>query len=421
MKAHNFWQRHKDALLGLGVLFFFAALYYFFWAFYLTGLEGSKILLSNPARFFWWANDARSYQSAANWLFGVSADGAILSRPWLYPFYLGSSKALFGARGEAVMWFGQMLMWFGSIVFLYLTLHKIMQRVPLAMLGTTLFFVHPSPLILTFHGLTETLNIFFLTIFLWLLTHDEKRNEALLIFLLVLLTVTKPTYQLQLVLFLLYWLARNFKSVTLKKIGLGALLLIPIWIQFGLTYTYDHSLTISQIGSETFKNYFVASVYMDNEGTEWRPTMDLIKDWETSDQLAYLKEYPQESILVYFDNLIVDNLLTHSFFALGEGNLALNFTRNLNYAAVFLHILFLPLFGYFFLSSRFSWQQKEPLLIIYAIFLIQTLVTGISAGQEDRLIITGLPLWITAYIWLLSTLFRQVYPQKMQSYPQVRD
>jgi len=411
----------KDALVGLGVLLFFAALYYFFWALYLTGVEGSKILLSNSARFFWWANDARSYQSAANWLFGVSDEGTILSRPWLYPFYLGLSKALFGVRGERIMWLGQVLMWFGSITFLYQSLLRITKKVPLAMLGAILFFAHPSPLILTFHGLTETLNIFFLTFFLWILTRNEERKDTFLIFLLVLLTVTKPTYQLQLMLFLLYWLLRNIKSITLKKIGIGFLLLIPIWIQFGLTYVYNQSLTLSEIGSFTFKNYFVASVYMKNEGTEWRPTMDLIEDWETDDQLAYLKEYPQESIQVYFYNLIVDNLLTHSFFALGEDNLALNFTRNLNYAAVFLHILFLPLFGYFFLSPRFTWQQKEPLLIVYAIFIIQTLATGISAGQEDRLIITGLPLWITSYIWLLSTFFGQVYPQNPQSYPQVRD
>jgi len=393
--------KKKDTLLGLGVLLFFAALYYFFWAFYLTGVEDSKILLDNPGRYFWWANDARSYQSAANWLFGMSDEGAILTRPWFYPFYLGLNKALFGVRGEWVMWLGQMVMWLGSIGFLYLALHNITKKVLLAMLGAILFFAHPSPLILTFHGLTEIMNIFFLTFFLWILTRGKKRNNAWLIFLLALLTVIKPTYQLQLVLFLIYWVAINFKKITLKKIGLGALLLIPIWIQFGLTYAYNHSITISQIGGYTFKNYFVASVYMDNEGTAWRPTMELINDWETSDQLAYIKQYPQESIFVYFDNLVVDNLLTHSFFALGEGNLALNFTRNLNYAAVFLHIIFLPLFGYFFLSSRFSWQQKEPLIIIYAIFLIQTLVTGISAGQEDRLIITGLPLWITSYIWLL--------------------
>lgn len=212
---------------------------------------------------------------------------------------------------------------------------------------------------------------------------------------------------MQLVLFLIYWAAKNFKRVNWKTLGIGALLLIPIWIQFGLTYAYNRSITVSQIGGYTFKNYFVASVYMDNEGTKWRPTMDLIEDWDRSEQLAYLREYPLETIQVYFDNLVVDNLLTHSFFALGEGNLAKNFTRNLNYGSVFLHIIFLPLFGYFFLSSRFDWEQKEPLLIIYGIFVIQTLATGISAGQEDRLIITGLPLWITSYIWLVVNMTKK--------------
>ena len=401
MKTREFWRNNKDALVGLGVLFFFAALYYTFWAIYLSGVADSKILPSNPARFFWWANDARSYQDAANWLFGVSDTGGVLTRPWFYPFYLGISKAIFGVRGENIMWQGQLLMWFASIGLLFGTLLKITKKVPLAMLGATLFFAHPSPLILTFHGLTEVMNIFFLSFFLWILVSDGEKQDAILIFLLALLTVTKPTYQLQLVLFLIYWAAKNFKRINRKTLGIGALLLIPIWIQFGLTYTYNRTITVSEIGGYTFKNYFVASVYMDNEGTAWRPTMDLIEDWHTDEQLAYLGEYPLETIQVYFDNLVVDNLLTHSFFALGEENLAKNFTRNLNYGAVFLHIIFLPLFGYFFLSPRLDWAQKEPLLIIYGIFVIQTLVTGISAGQEDRLIITGLPLWITSYIWLL--------------------
>jgi hypothetical protein len=396
----------KDILVGLGTLLFFAAFYYAYWAIYLTGLEGSKVLVDNPARYFWWANDARSYLSAANWLFGFADEGAILIRPWIYPFYLGLNKALFGVRGEDMMWFGQMLMWFGSISFLYLTLHNITNKMPLAILGAMFFLIHPSPLILTFHGLTETLNILLLTIFLWLLTHDEKRNDMLLILLLVLLTATKPTYQLQLILFVLYWLVRNFKVLTIKRVVLGALLLVPIWIQFGLTYSYNRSLTFSEIGSYTFKNYFIASVYMKNEGTEWRPTMALIENWDTSDQLDYLNAHHRDSVLVYFENLIEDNLLTHSFFALGENNLAKNFTRDLNYAAVFLHILFLPLFGYFLLTQRFSWQQKEPLIVIYVMFLIQTLVTGISAGQEDRLIITGLPLWIVAYMGILLSFLR---------------
>jgi hypothetical protein len=420
MKLRNFLNdtNKKDTLLGLSVLFFFAALYFLFWAIYLTGIADSKILLSNPGRFFWWANDARSYQDAANWLFRISDNEMILTRPWFYPFYLGLNKALFDVQSEWVMWGGQVLMWFASIGLLYGVLLKITKKVPLAMLGATLFFTHPSPLILTFHGLTEVMNIFFLTLFLWTLTRSDERKDALLIFLLALLTVTKPTYQLQLVLFLIYWAVKNFKRIKWKTLGIGALLLIPIWIQFGLTYAYNRTLTISQIGGYTFKNYFIASLYMDNEGTNWRPTMDLIEDWDTGEQLDYLKTYPLETVQVYFDNLVVDNLLTTSFFARGEGNLAQGFTRSLNYAAVFLHIIFLPLFGYFFLSSRFTWQQKEPLLIIYGIFVIQTLVTGISAGQEDRLIITGLPLWISAYIWLLSTFFGQVYPQKAMSFPQ---
>jgi hypothetical protein len=158
--------------------------------------------------------------------------------------------------------------------------------------------------------------------------------------------------------------------------------------------------TLSTIGGFTFKNYLVADVYMRTEGTEWRPTMELIKDWDTQQQFSYLWENQRITLLTVRSHLIDSNLLTGSFFALGEGNRMKAFSINMNAFAAYLHLLMLPLVLYYLLSPRYR-AHKETIALLYICFVLQFLTSGISTGQEDRLMITSLPLWIVAYIALL--------------------
>src|SRR5574342_568033 len=85
----NLTDRQRDILLGLLVVLGFAILYYFQWAYYLTGLADSKVNIDQPARFFWWANDSGTYRETGEWLFGRDHNGEIANRPWFYPFILG--------------------------------------------------------------------------------------------------------------------------------------------------------------------------------------------------------------------------------------------------------------------------------------------------------------------------------------------
>src|SRR5687767_12974139 len=94
--------QQKELYLGLLIVLAVAVLYYFQWAYYLTGLEDSKVNLDEPARFFWWANDSRSYLAAGEWLFGRSDILSIEHRPWLYPLLLGLTRTLFGEATESV-------------------------------------------------------------------------------------------------------------------------------------------------------------------------------------------------------------------------------------------------------------------------------------------------------------------------------
>ncbi len=406
--TQNLTDQQKDLSLGLFILLIVAVFYYFQWAYYLTGLEGSKVNIDQPARYFWWANDSRSYRDVGEWLFGRSDITSIDHRPWLYPLLLGLSRTLFGGGAEGVLWILQFLMWLASGALIYLSLQNTTRSTLLALLGAGFFFSHPSPLILTFHGMTETLNIFLISAFCWVLTTPSKNRMYYAVWLMALATVTKPVYLLFLVLLVIYVIVQYRRSSPtdkptprLRQIGFVALLLLPIWIQLLLTTIAVGRPTISTIGGYTFKNYLVADVYARTEGTEWRPTMELIKDWNLQQQLSYLWEHQRTTLLTVRSHLIDTNLWVGSFFTLGDGNRMKDFAYSMNAVSAYIHLLMLPLVIYYLLSKRYK-DHKEIIALLYVCFLVQFLINGISTGQDDRLLITALPLWIIAYILVLS-------------------
>ncbi len=396
-RIQNLTDQQKDMLLGLLIVLAVAVIYYFQWAYYLTGLEGSKVNIDRPERYFWWANDSRSYREAGEWLFGRVDSDAIADRPWLYPFLLGLVRTLFAGNAESVVWAGQFLMWLASGLFIYLALQNGTRSTVLSMLGAGIFFSHPSPLILTFHGMTESLNIFLIAMFCWVLTTSNEQRVYFALFLLALATVVKPIYLFALILFVIYLLIRSQKTTRLKQIDLIALLLIPIWIQLLLSSIAIGRPTISNIGAYTFKNYFVADVHMRVEKLEWRESMQEIESWNLRRQLDYLQQHRRESALAFRRHIIDSNLWTGSFFTLGEGNRMTEFARTANSLSAYVHLLMLPLIIYYLASAKY-WDNKETITLLYFCFVIQILTTGISTGQEDRLIVTALPLWIVAYL-----------------------
>lgn len=390
----------RDLLLGLLLVLIIAGFYYAQWAYSLSFVVDSKVNVFNPGKYFWWANDSHEYRDTADWLYGRPVDGYIERRPWLYPLLAGFARVAFDKNAETVLWVVQILMWLGSMTLLYLALHKATGKTVVSILGSALFFSHPSVLVLTFHGMTETLNILLLSFLIWLLTSDPKNKLLYTILVFSLLTVTKPTYQVQLLLLCLYFIFRNWKMLKWKLAGLLALVLIPIWIQMALTLAHSGQPTVSNIGGDTFKKFFVAVVYSDTEGLGWHESLATIEDWDLGDQLGYLAGHPRETILTYRDNLIDRNLWIGSYFIRGEENRMIDFARSFNAISLYAHLIMLPLVGYYLFSPRHT-RHKELLALIYLTFLLQTQVTGISTGQEDRLIISGVPLWIFTYLLVL--------------------
>ena len=77
------------------------------------------------------------------------------------------------------------------------------------------------------------------------------------------------------------------------------------------------------------------------------------------------------------------------------------FAITMNVVAAYIHLLMLPLVLYYLLSTKYT-LNKETIALLYICFVLQFLTSGISTGQDDRLLITALPLWIIAYISVLQ-------------------
>jgi hypothetical protein len=168
-------------------------------------------------------------------------------------------------------------------------------------------------------------------------------------------------------------------------------------------------LSISNIGPNTFKNFFVAIVYQREENKEWRESMKEIELWDVKQELSYLWAHQRETLLTYRRNLIDNNQWIGSFFIRGENNRMIGFVETVNAISIYLHLFMLPLLFYFLFSGKYT-ENKELVALIYAVFLIQTLVSGISTGQDDRLTVTGVPLWIVSYLLVLFTVLSAPKP-----------
>ena len=141
----------------------------------------------------------------------------------------------------------------------------------------------------------------------------------------------------------------------------------------------------------------MADVHLRVEGLQWRESMKVIEDWDLQEQLSYLWENQRETALAYRRHIIDTNLWTGSFFTLGQGNRLAEFARTANAIAAYLHLIMLPIVVYYLVSTKYR-DNKETIALLYLCFVFQILTAAISTGQEDRLIVTALPLWIVTYI-----------------------
>jgi hypothetical protein len=147
----------------------------------------------------------------------------------------------------------------------------------------------------------------------------------------------------------------------------------------------------------------VAVIYSKVEGIDWREAERQVATWNLPQELDYLVAHKRQAILEYRNNVIDHNLWTDSLFVRGQDNRMADTAKAMNAIEAFLHLIMFPIMIYYLLFKSRG-QGREVILLLYGTFAIQVLVSGISTGQADRLLITTLPLWIVSYAWVVSNL-----------------
>jgi hypothetical protein len=400
-------KENRHLLAALSLTLVAATVYYFAWAIPQTYADSTHIGFEAERmdNNMWWASDARDYRDTGDNFFGNTEEETVLyRRPWFYPFIVGALRQFTPFDPDYSLWAVQFLMWLATAGFTLGAVFRATKKMGWAILATGIFWTHPSIIALTFHGMTEALNTLLLAIFAFVVLKARDANEKWaenkdywLLFLMSLLLVTKPTYQVQLALLLLYVLSKSFKKWRVLRFwGKIALALIPLWIQLFLSWQILGYPIISDVAGPTLKYWTTTRVYALAEDT----TADLpeiatvVENWTREEEIAYLLNNKKATFTVYFRNLVDEGFLADSYVIISKDNTMNIAIMSLNQWHFYLHLLMLPLMGYLLLLNKEKW---EAIWIIYLTFLIQTLASGVSSDQGDRLIITAMPLWIVAY------------------------
>jgi hypothetical protein len=360
--------------------------------------------------------DSSTYLSVANWIQGSSAANYTMIRPFLYPLVLVICYNGFGPFG---LWLFQFLCWIFSINFLFLAIRRITGNSALSFIGAGLFALNCSFFMLTFHALPEVLTTFLLSFLVFIISCNFHNFRTLAFFqrtllILVLLAIVKPVFYfvlvfLLLVIFPIYYLKENLRRP--KKFLISLLILIPLFIQIGIMKYRFNTFGVSEIGGNTFRDYFFAQGLQNINNITYEDAVHQAQTHSGNEQISYILAHKKSYLKSYlgnlYDNIDAEPVLLESPVLYKP---LYRFTTNLNTIYLVLHLLFLIPLIFVIVNSARKRKYRDVVLFLWMAALLYyiLLTSGISFWQGDRLVLPSLPLWITLYILITNYLsFRQ--------------
>ena len=175
-----------------------------------------------------------------------------------------------------------------------------------------MYSVNLTLLILTFHALTETVVVFLTSLFVFLTCRGylvgSSRKQFTLLFVLSLLTVTKPVFLLMLGVYVAYLFLKGLELVGLRhhgslsrlpSLGLFILALSPLLAQFCLSFLLLGKPSLLETGEENLNYRLLPRAYAITQNRqedfqtnrEYRQSLIAELDpesWSTWKKLAFL-------------------------------------------------------------------------------------------------------------------------------------
>jgi len=368
----------------------------------------------NPNETMFLTPDSNNYRLVAEWLFGGNDTQLTLLRPVLYPFLLGTGRALGGNMG---IWVMHILFWFGTINFTYLAIRKLTGKHLIAFAAAAFIMANLSLIALTFHGLTEVTATFMMSVFTWYMVRNYKFYLApkmliAAVLLLSLLTLVKPVfYPLYLLALLLVFPLYYLSTFLKQKRNLLWLFLAasPVLLQMTLLKFKHGEFTVSKIGDAAITNYYLPKAYAQMNDVSIEAARESTEHFKTTDHLAYIFQNPAVFYDVVKSNLkrsIKGEPVFLKYPTRWKNPVMVQRMRELNGIYFALHHIFPWLMV--LMSIHFWRTDKQKLALILALtvpFVWILLSSGLSFYQGDRLPLPALPVWTTLYAWTLFEVY----------------
>jgi hypothetical protein len=357
--------------------------------------------------------DSYTYCNASNEFYNFSETGFSNFRPFLYPLIINLILKPFGATG---LWLMQLAFWMVSINLIFLAIKNTTKSRTLSYIGSGIIALNFSYIGLTMQCLTEVSTVFLLSLLVYYTSINIAHLKSLrffhgALFILILLTVLKPVFFLP-TLFMLFIILPLFylkKYISApKKIVVLALITLPLLYQLTLMKVKYDTFSVSQISTETLRNYLLAQGVQQNENISLAEARQKIKNFSDADVSSYLTNNKLLYTKIYFQNLKA-NMNAFSSFLIGPRGFI--YTSLGSYMIVVntfyfsLHLIFiLPLIFILFYAFKERKNNFNFILLLSCALLVYYifLTSPVSFNEGDRLIITSMPVWVFLYAMVVN-------------------
>lgn len=369
--------------------------------------------------------DSTTYVHTSNEFYKLSETGFSNFRPFLYPLIILIVLKTIGVTG---LWLMQVCFWFISINLIFRSVKTVTQNSILSYAAGLIMALNFSYIGLTMQCLTEVTALLLVSLLIYFISVNRNQFTSLnffhgSLFVLILLAVLKPVFSLPVLLMLIGVLPLFFLKKYIaapRKTAVLILIMIPLFFQvFIMKVKYD-TFSISQISSETFRNYILAQGVKEADNITLEEARRKAVGFTSSEVYSYLLDNKGLYTKLYLQNL-KDNLTAFPGFLIGpRGFIYTKLGRYMtitNTVYFYLHLIFiLPLLYILYLMFRRKQWNHYFILFAFSGFLVYSifLTSPVSFGEGDRLVITAMPAWVFLYALVIDYVLKKIKRKKSE-------
>ncbi|MFY9308891.1 MAG: hypothetical protein WAQ28_07560 [Bacteroidia bacterium] len=357
--------------------------------------------------------DSTTYVHTSNEFYKLSETGFSNFRPFLYPLIL---LIVLKGFGVTALWLMQVCFWFVSINLVFHSVKIVTQNKILSYSGSLIMALNFSYIGLTMQCLTEVTALLLISMLIYFVSCNSRHFASLKffqgsLFILVLLSVLKPVFFLP-VLFMViivlpfFYLKEYIKAP--RKIAVLLVILSPLFYQIMIMKVKYDTFSVSQISSETFRNYLLAQGVKEIDNTTWEDARQKATGFTSDEVSSCLLDNKGIYTKLYLQNL-KDNLTAFPSFLIGpRGFIYTGLGRYMtitNTVYFCLHLIFiLPLLYILYrILRKKQWDHYFVSLVFPGVLTCYIFLTSpVSFGEGDRLVITAMPAWIFLYTLVVN-------------------